>query len=315
MLLTLGMFFVAFVLLWVGSGMAVAQVSSIAHRLRMSPFFISFFLLGFFTSITEIMVGINAYLNDEPEIFVGNLIGSSAVVFLLVIPLLAVLGNGVKINHKLDVRDLLIAVLVVGIPALMTLDNKITLVDALVCVFLYCILAYRAYKKSDPKEHTLIINLTQGTLYMSLFKLVLAVFIVFLGSHYLVEETKSLGELLGISSYVISILIVAIGTNVPELTIAIRAIIAKKKDIAFGDFLGSAALNTLELGILSIISVRPILANGSNFSVLAIATGMVLFGIFGRSQRTITRVEGVAILMVYLMFVVLELVTGPGWNL
>ena len=102
----IALFALAFVLLWIGSGIAVHAITKISYGLRMSSFFVSFLIMGFFTSITEIMVGINALVNKQPEIFVGNLIGSSIVIFLLVIPLLAFLSKGVNLNHSFKFKDL-----------------------------------------------------------------------------------------------------------------------------------------------------------------------------------------------------------------
>ena len=66
-------FLLAFVLLWIGAGIAVKTVLYVAHSLHISSFFISFFILGFFTSITEIIIGLDSLIVGKPEIYVGNL--------------------------------------------------------------------------------------------------------------------------------------------------------------------------------------------------------------------------------------------------
>lgn len=315
LLTNLGLFIISFTLLWIGSGLAVGAITKISHSLRMSSFFVSFFVMGLFTSLTEIMVGINAVINNQPEIFVGNLIGSSIVMFMLVVPLLAVLGNGVNLNHSFKFKDLVTAALVVGIPALLTIDNRITLVDVLICLVLYGYFAFIQEKNNRSLSKLVAINLSRSTIYISLAKILVAIVLVFFASSILVKQTTVLANYFGASPFIISILVISVGTNIPELSIAVRAVLAKKKDIAFGNYLGSATLNTLELGLLGLISTKPIPALGSNFSIAVFLVGLVLFLYFAKSRKTISRVEGSVLILIYFLFVAFEIFTGPGWTL
>lgn len=314
LLTSLGLFTFSFVLLWIGSGLAVHAITKISYSLRMSSFFVSFFVMGLFTSITEIMVGINAVISNQPEIFVGNLVGSSIVVFLLVVPLLAVFGNGVNLNHSFRFKDLVTATLVVGFPALLTLDNRITLVDVLICLILYAYFVFIQEKNNQTLSKLVMVKFTRSTIYVNLAKILIAIVLVFFASSILVQQTSVLANLFGASQYIISILVISIGTNIPELSIAIRAVLARKKDIAFGNYLGSATLNTLELSLLGLISAKPIAALGSNFSVIAFLSGLIVFLYFAKSQKTISRIEGFVLLFFYLLFLVFELLSGPGWE-
>ena len=315
MLLSVLLFVLSFVLLWFGSGVVVGTITKVAKQLKISSFFISFFVLGFFTSITEIMVGVNAYINNEPEIFVGNLVGGSVVLFLLVVPVLAVIGNGVKLNHEFDIKDLIAAAIVVGLPALLTLDDSITVIDALVCIVVYGYLIVSQERKNGSIRKLVFIDIRRNTVYLSLVKIIGAMALVFVASNILVDQIHAVGQLVGMSPYILSMLIVSLGTNIPEMSIAGRAILSKHKEIAFGDYVGSATLNTLELGLLSLLGGRAIPATGSNYSVLLFIAGLVLFVLFGKSKRLISRNEGVLLLGLYVSFVICELFTGPGWRL
>lgn len=314
LLTSVGLFCVSFVLLWIGSGLAVQAVTKISYSLRMSSFFVSFFIMGVFTSLTEIMVGVNAVLSNQPEIFVGNLVGSSVVVFLLVVPLLAVLGNGVNLNHSFTFKDLVTATLVVGFPALLTLDNRINLVDILICLILYGYFVLIQEKNNQTLTRLVLVKFTKSTIYINLARILIAIVLIFIASNILVQQTSVLANLFGASSFIISLLVISIGTNIPELSIAIRAVLARKKDIAFGNYLGSATLNTLELSVLGLMSAKPISALGSNFSVLLFLLGLVAFLYFAKSQKTISRTEGFVLLFFYVLFLVFELLTGPGWG-
>lgn len=305
----------AFVLLWVSSGIVVSSVTKIAHSLHMSTFIVSFFILGGFTSITEIMVGVNAHINNEPEIFVGNLVGSSVVVFLLIIPFMAVVGKGITLNHSLSTKDLVTAVLIVGMPALLTLDNSISYVDAIICIVLYVYFVIMEGRKSKTLDKIAHVRISHSTLLTSLGKILVAVMVVFISTNVLVEKTEAIGSALQISPFIISLIIISLGTNIPEFTIAIRAILSKTNSVAFGSYIGSASLNTFELGVLSLIGTTPIAAEGSNYSVLVFLGGLGLFVAFGRRKKDISSKEGLALILCYVLFVVCEILTGPGWGL
>jgi cation:H+ antiporter len=305
----------AFILLWIGSGIAVKSISTISSSLRMSSFFISFFVLGVFTSITEIIVGVTSLIEARPEIYIGNLIGSSVIVYLFIIPLLAVVGNGIKLNHSLNFLDIVVVSLIVAFPALLTLDNNFSTIDALICVATYSYTVFLMNKKSNLFEKIFHKKLPRKTIVINIINIVFAVLLVLMGSHLLVQQIPSLGRILHISPFVISVLLVSVGTNIPELSIAIRSLLKKKKEIALGNFLGSAALNTLEIGSLTLLGRRDVPAEGSNFSIAAFAIGLFLFILFMKSKNDISRKEGSILLIIYFLFTLFEIYTGPGWSI
>jgi len=103
-------------------------------------------------------------------------------------------------------------------------------------------------------------------------------------------------------------MLVTFGTNLPEITLAVEAILKKKRDIAFGDVLGSAVINTPILGIICIISpfsVPDYLRMRVTLALLFIVS--LFFFIAALSKRDITRKEGLVLLASYVLFVVFEL--------
>ncbi len=315
MILIVLWFLLAFSLLWIGSGLAVKTISHISHTLRTSSFFISFFILGILTSITEITIGINAYIENTPEIFVGNLLGSSVVVYLLIIPILALLNNPIKLNHTLNFKSIATAILVGGFPALLTLDNNFSVIDGFICILLYIYFVLMLDKSSGLLNKLFHKKLTYKEIFTTAIKLIFAIILVFAGSHILVEQTPILGKLLGVSPFIISVLLLSIGTNIPEIAIAIRSVFAKHKEIAFGNYLGSASLNTLEIGLLTLLGKSSVPAEGSNFSVSSFILGLIAFVFFIKEKNQLSKKESVVLLGCYLLFVVFEIFTGPGWKL
>lgn len=308
LLLDLLIYFLSFLAIWFGAGLIVSSIEDLSHKLNISSFATSFFVLGILTSIPEASVGINSIIDHDPEIFVGNLIGASLVLFVFIIPILAIFGNGIKLAHQLNTKKLLLSLFVVAAPIILIADGKATLFDGLFLLSLYLILFYIIEKKKgllesikdriiDGKTHILedAVKIIGGTL------------IVFFASGLIVDKTILFSKVFAISPFLISLLALSIGTNLPELSLAVRAVRMGKKEVALGDYLGSAAANTLFFGLLTLANGKEVVVS-NNFSStpIFIFLGLGLFFYFSRSKNDISQKEGMTLLLVYIFFVFFE---------
>lgn len=310
MLLThIPLFIISFVAIWFGAGLIIKAVDRIAHQLKLSSFAISFFVLGILTSIPETAVSLNSIGEGKPEIFVGTLLGGTVVIFLLIIPLLAILGKGVKLTSELSRKNLGLALLAMSAPAVMVLDQRVTNFEGLALIAFYAILFYFVQRKHGifDREKTEIFSLKAYS-FIDLAKVALGIGIVFIASDYIVDQTINFSQAFSIPTFYISLIVLSLGTNLPELSLAVRAIISGKKDIAFGDYLGSASANTLLFGIFTVMNDGEVLTE-SNFYItfLFIVLGLGLFYYFARSERNISVREGVVLISMYALFVIYEL--------
>ncbi|HSV94887.1 MAG TPA: hypothetical protein VLH94_02885 [Spirochaetia bacterium] len=301
------LYVLSFIGIWFGAGLIISSVEKFSHKLRLSPFSVSFIVLGFFTSLGEMSVGVNAVLNNDPEIFAGNIIGASIVIFLLIIPLLAITGKSVKINPEFQKFNLITSLVVIGLPVILCLDGKIDKVDGLICLgmFIFSTLLIQS-KKGFLQKTTkhLQLNIKTGT---ELLKILFGVVIVYFCSDAVVDQTMYFSQLLSISPFFISLMLVSIGTNLPELSLVIRSIFFKNNEVAFGDYVGSASYNTLIFGALTIWYGKTIfLTNSYVISLVALIIGLFLFFLFAKSKNTLSRLEGFYLFCLYLVFVGVE---------
>lgn len=304
------LYFVSFFTLWFGAGLIINSVDKFSKSLKISSFATSFFVLGILTSIPEMSVGITSIINKDPEIFVGNLLGGVLIIFLFIIPVLAILGNGIKLQNQLDEGPLLFSLFVIAIPAVFVADKNVSTFDGVVMVALYFVLFFfiqkkqgiiEAIEKSVKKKKK--INYGKRFFYISA-----GIALVFASSNIIVTNTISFSQLFHVSPFLISLLFLALGTNLPELSLAVRSVVNGKKEVAFGDYVGSAAANTLLFGLLSLIYDGDVNINGSFYiTFFFIAVGLGLFYYFSRSNNNISRKEGFILFTVYLIFLSMEL--------
>lgn len=305
---SLTLYVFAFFAIWWGAGLIIQSIDSIAKKLKLSSFAISFFVLGLLTSIPETALSARAVLDHKPEIFVGTLLGGVVVIFLLVIPVLAIFGKGIKINHDLSSGTILLSLIVVAMPSLLVIDHRVTNFEGFVLLIAYLGLFVVIQSKHGIFDSKKVRAMkSKAYSFFDLVRVIAGTAIVFISSNYIVDQTIGYSDILGIPVFYISLLTLAIGTNLPELSLAVRAVLSGKNDIAFGDYLGSAAANTLLFGIFTIANDGEVLTT-DNFltTFLFIALGLGLFFKFSQSKKNISIREGAILLGVYICFFIFE---------
>ncbi|EFK95860.1 Na+/Ca+ antiporter, CaCA family [sediment metagenome] len=255
-------------------------------------------------------MGINSVINKQPQIFVGNLIGASIVLFIFIIPLLAIFGNGIKITHQLKDKDLVFALFVVSTPVFLIADNLVTRTEAILLILVYVLLVYFMERSKGLIERIRDEFNHHKTHFLYDISLVILGFIViFLSSRFIVTQTISYSALLNIPPFVMSIIFLSLGTNLPELSIALRAVLLGKKDVALGDYIGSAAANTVIFGFLTLMNFSRIYLDIYSFKTMFfMLAGLSLFYFFSKSKNTISRKEGYVLLFFYILFIISEIV-------
>jgi len=302
--------------IWFLSGILIDATDRVAKRYKKPGFAVAFFVLGFLTSIGEISVAVNASIEGVPQVSAGNLMGASLVIFLLIIPLLAVLGNGVQMFRAMTPLNLALLLAIVILPALLTLDGSVTATEGLVTLLLYVALLFRIQKKRSTEEtmkdalkrtERALLHTKHAT-YIDIGKIVVGAILIFVAGNILVEESVFFASQLSIPVSYVGLLVLSIGTNIPEIVIAIRCVLGRHKDIAFGDYMGSAVANTLIFGILALWNTSFTIEKTESFITFPLLTlGVILFFLFSRTKNNLSRKEGLIMLGLYGAFVIIQI--------
>lgn len=302
-------FIISFVVIWFGAGLIISSVSRFSKRFKLSSFAVSFVLLGLLTSTPEFAVGVQSIAQHDPEIFVGNLLGGIPVIMLFVIPLLAIFGNGISLKHEMDHGTLLATFGVILTPSLLILDKHVTTAEGVVMLILYFVLLILVERKHGffDKSNIDLLN-SRAFSFNDLIKILVGVGLVFVSSNLIVDKTLYFAEFFNISAFYISLIAISVGTNLPELSLAARAVVTGKKDIAMGDYMGSAAANTFLFGLFTILSNGEVLTvNNFLVTYLLIASAIFVFYALFLTKNYISRTNGIFMLLAYVGFVGFEL--------
>lgn len=308
MLISLLTVFFCLIIIWFFSGIVVHGVEQLSRRLNLSRFAVSVFLLGFITSLPEIGVLINSLVLDSPEVSLGNLVGGQMFLLFFIIPLLAVLIGKIQLHTALQGKSLIITLLVLAAPLIASLDRQISRTDALVLLCLYAIFTLVYWQKMSLLERVekRLSHHKKGDGRM-LLKVVISMGFVLLASNRLVSQIHTLSTALGLHEFFVSMVVIAIGTNTPELSLMIRGIFARKSDVALGNYIGSATLNTLLMTILVMARGGAVIIHMEVIILTIFIVGIACFWYFSRSKGSLSRSEGFALLGIYFLFIAVGL--------
>jgi len=283
-------------------------ISYFSHTLEIRSFLLGFFILGFATNIPEILVAYQAAHDGIPQLSVGNLLGGSILLLSFVMGVSAVLLKRIVLDHGMTIKDIGIASLVVLAPAIVLWDGKLTRIEGVMLVTLYMIHVFLINHEQhllDRVEHHAK-NVLHGWHAIGLFVGGVAGLIV--SSKFLVYLAEIIAREFSVPPFVLGLFLLTIGTNLPELTLAIEAVVKKKRDIAFGDILGSSTIHTLLLGILCLVNPF-VITDQARMQVTLILLALVAIFFFwaASTKRDITRREGLVLLTVFVAFVAFEM--------
>ena len=286
----------------------VKAVSYFSHTLHVKSFLFSFVLLGFATTIPEIFVAYQSVADGVPQLSVGNLLGGSILLLSLVMGVSAIFLKRIILDHGMSTFDIGMSSFVVAAPAIVIWDGKLTRVEGLMLIGMYLVHLLLINKEqhilSTVEQHAKHVKHAGHAILLGIGGIIgMAI-----ASRYLVTTGEAAATILGIPTFVIGLFLITFGTNLPELTLAIEAIIKKNRDVAFGDILGSSVINTPILGVMCLVSpfAMPNF-EGVRMTLLLLALVSVFFFWAASTKKDITRREGIVLFTVYIAFVLFEM--------
>lgn len=297
-----------------GAHLLVTASVSIAHRAKLSPFFIGATLVAFGTSVPELAASLYAHLTGREGIALGNVLGSNIANLGLVLGAVAVL-RPIPVTGRSMARDLVIVALVGLVPLLaLPFGSQLTPWHGVVMLALLgtYFWSFRAERHQVAEEMGQEVRGTAT--WVIVLGLLLGPIMLVAGSQLFVEGAVVIGRRIGISETVIGLTVVAFTTSLPELVTSLYAALKGHQELGVGNILGSCIMNVL--GILSIvllfgsIPVDPqiYLVDLPALMIISIAAIPILL-----TGRKVIRLEGLLLLAMYVAYIVILFAFVPDW--
>lgn len=305
-----GILIVSIIVLVHSSRKFTQAAERIGASFRMPPFIIGVTIVAIGTSLPELLSSLIAVLRGSSQIVAGNVVGSNITNILFIAGISAILGKNIRFSHELIHVDLPLFITSAFFLGVTMWDGTFSFIDALISLvavvvyILYTIRSETTYedreikqemkddlklmRKKEQIENVVVILLSSVFLYYS--------------AKYTVESVIQLSAYAQIPSEIIATTVVAFGTSLPEVMVAIVAAREGKAELALGNVLGSSIFNSyVVMGIPALLGAITIPDSLLSFSLPFMIIVSLLFFFFTQDKE-ITKWEGWMLVLFYVFF-------------
>ena len=290
------------VLLIIGGDLLVRGAVSFANIFRVPSFLIGVTVVSFGTSAPELMVSIQAALDNVADIAIGNVMGSNIANIALVLGI-SVIIKPINVNpntYRLSWWIMLFSSLLYVV---FILDGVLSVTEGLMFLlglvsFIFLSIRYISYSDDTPTA-------TQNnSFWLAFLCFALGSVGLYFGSELFVKHSVWIASYFGVSEFVIGVTVVALGTSLPELVTSMVALFRGQNNISIGNLMGSNIFNVFAvLGITTLFQELKLKLTLLYFDFGVMIGVVLLFGLFIFIRKKISRIGGVLLLFGYLAYI------------
>lgn len=292
--------------LWLGTELVIKGAVNIAEYYNFSQVFVGLSILAIGTDLPEVIIAINASFHnvigntDTSGIIIGNAIGSSFSQISIVLGSVGLIGYlTLKKRHLYEDGVMLLGSVLLVI--LLGFDEKITRIDGIVLIVVYLIYYFRLFhqeriaKKIKKKRSK---RIGKDILY-----LIIGVIMVIFTSEIVVDNSLSFADKFNIRQSFVGIIIIGLGTSLPELALSLNAVRKNAYGLSVGNLIGSNIFDILiPVGI------------GASISELEIEKSLLLFDLpflfllsfivllFFNKKKGLQKIEAVILIGLFVLY-------------
>lgn len=304
MVLPILFFVLGIALLWVGTELVLRRVPILASWLRVSPLVVTVLLVAVMTSLPEFCVSLFASLRGQPSAAVGNIVGSNFVTLTFVAGVCA-LWRPIEVGPTLRTRESSWMIMAAALLLIFAMDGVISRIDGLILLvayfpyFLGTLDDARRQRNRETKNSTTPVKMP----WLEVIIFATGLGMIVLGSNWVVENGTKLARMFGMSDLLIGVTFYAFGTSLPELAIALGAVLKNQANVTLGEIYASNIFTGLAVvGALCLVKpliVEPIILQ-RDLPMLIVAG--VLLQMFVTTGRRFVRFEALVMIGIYILF-------------
>lgn len=282
---------------------------AIARRLGVSPLIAGIFIVGFGTSAPEMVVSLNAALEDRAGLALGNIVGSNIANIFLVLGIPALIMPFAAGGHGQG-RALAAMLIATAVWMGLTASGSLTMLGGilfLIILVAYCVITFYQARKAVATGEDPGIELEEapnlGAL-RSIAYVVLGIGGLVLGANLIIAGGVGIAEFYHVPQEWIGLTLLAIGTSLPEIGAAVAAALRRHGEVAIGNVLGSNVFNILGAGgIISLFGPIEIAPTFTQYDHWVMAFAALLIGGFILARARLGRLMGILMLLIYALYI------------
>lgn len=308
---TILLLLIGFIILIKSSDVFVDAISSIATNFKMSKMMIALTVAAFGTCAPELAISFNSMASGSGDIALANVLGSNVINILLVVGI-AALVSPIKVKNEVTKKELPILVVITSMFALSIIyhyivDNNTGFIlnryDGLLFIFFFLVFIFYIISVVKSKRGFLEKATPKYGMIKSIILTIVCCLLIIVASDIIVDNAKILAQSINVSTKLITMTVVVIGTSLPEMTMTVISAKKGEFDIALGNIIGTNIFN------IGIVLGLPLLIYGGFSSVkfnlidvLAVHIAAFVFYYFAKNDKVLSRIEGIIMLIIFGMY-------------
>ena len=303
MLLNFVIFIISMAILIYGADFIIEEAEKIAFHFNISAFVIGASVVALGTSLPEMAVSMNASATGKSDLAIANVMGSVILNITLVLGLVFLLSKKIIPKRDLFAKDSAWALFPIFIFIIMSYDGEISRLDGV--LFLILMGGYLLFLLTDAKDLTIEIEESKERFRWgkTISLLLLGFVLVIVGANFAVDSATNIARGIGVSEWIIGLLLVAFGTSLPELVVSIVAAKKGSGDMVIGNIIGSNVANfTVVLGASSLVSPLNVNLNTNAFDIMAALIASIML-VFITANKLYNKSAGIALLILMALII------------
>ncbi len=295
-----GIFLVSMGALIYGANYIIVESERIALHFNISSFVIGATLIAVGTSLPEMAASIAASSAGKSDMAVANVLGSVTFNISLVLGVIFLFAKDLKPKRDLFQNDSAWSFFPLMVFIIMAYDGTIGMFEGF--MFLLLMVGYLLFLSKDAKA-------IEGEVDTELIKekfawgktlvfLFIGFALVIIGANYTIESASAIARNLGVTEWVISLILIAFGTSLPELVVSIAAARKGNADMIIGNIIGSNVANfTIVLGSAAIVNPLTIDFSKYGYDILCAGTASFML-VFITANKLYNKSAGIGLLVI-----------------
>ena len=283
-----------------GANHIITESERVALKFGISHFVIGATLIGLGTSLPEIAASVSAAMQNKDDMAVANIVGSISFNITLVLGVCFLVASSIMPKRDIFAKDTAWLLFPFVAFILMAYDGKIDFFDGIILIALMG--GYLLFLKNDNCDlgEEVDENLANEFVwYKSLFWLLLGFTLVVIGANFCIQSGSTIALNLGVSEWIVALLLIAFGTSLPELVVSVVAAKKGNGDMIIGNIIGSNIANiTVAIGISALFGGLSIDLNRYGFDILLAGCATIML-VFICANRLYNRSASVGLLAIF----------------
>lgn len=296
-------------LLYTGSEAMVDGAKKLATRLGVTPFVVGLTIVAIGSSAPE---AITSFVSSEnPEIIIGNIIGSNSANAGIAIGLAAIISPvACKFAQiRFEMSAMIIAVLVILV---LSLNGVLGFIDGIILLALLMVFILSVYKvkvKEGRTDEEPEVDVSRTSMPICSLMIIIGMAALYFGASWFIGGAVRLAEIFGVSDLMIGLILVAVGSALPEICICLMAAYRHEDELVVSNIVGSIVFNSFfELGVGALFTNIPIGETTLMFHIPVMIILALLVFLFVRTHDRVNRREGISLFLVYAAYIALMMI-------